>query len=220
MITVYALRCVPPFARGVVRDLRVRWALQEAGLAYERRLLDGGEHKGQDYRRLQPFGQVPAYAEDGLVLFESGSILLHIAEKSPVLLPVEPAARARAVTWLLAALNSVEVALQQLTQIDLFYANEHWAVERRPQAEAFARLRLGELAAYLEGREYLEERFSVGDLMMATVLRIPRHTALVTADPVLGPYLARCECRPAFQRALAEQLADFVPWESRGTSAA
>ena len=94
------------------------------------------------------------------------------------------------------------------------------AVERRPQAEAFAQLRLGELAAYLQGREYLEERFSVGDLMMATVLRIPRHTALITADPVLGPYLARCECRAAFQRALAEQLADFVPWESRAVSAA
>jgi glutathione S-transferase len=221
VITLYALRRVPPFAQGVVRDLRVRWALQEAGLPYERRLLDAGAHKAAEYRRLQPFGQVPAYEEDGLVMFESGAILLHIAERSPgLLMPTDAAGRAQALSWLLAALNSVEVGVQQLAEIDLFHANEPWIAQRRPQVEAFARMRLQELADCLYDREYLGGTFTIGDLMMATVLRIPRHTALVTGDPVLGPYLARCEARPAFQRALAEQLADFAPWEPPAQSAA
>jgi glutathione S-transferase len=211
MITVYALRWVPDFAEGVVRDLRVRWALHEAGLPYRAQLLGGGAHKQPEYRRLQPFGQVPAYEEDGLVLFESGAIVLHIGARSAALLPPEPAARARATCWLLAALNTIEVVVQPLAELDFFYPQESWAKQQRPTAEARVRARLAELSGELRGREYLEGRFSAGDLMMASVLRILRHTTLVSSDPVLGPYLSRCEARPAFQLALREQLSAFAP---------
>jgi glutathione S-transferase len=210
MITVYAFRRVPEFAQGVVRDLRVRWALNEVGLPYQTQLLDGGAHKQSAYRQLQPFGQVPAYEEDDLVMFESGAIVLHIGAKSTTLLPSDPHGRARATCWVLAALNTIEVVAQQLAEIDLFYPAEAWACAHRPQVEERVRVRLGELAARLEGRDYLEERFTAGDLMMTTVLRLLRHTRLVTAHPLLGPYLARCEARPAFQRALTEQLAAFA----------
>jgi glutathione S-transferase len=210
MITVYAFRQVPEFAEGVVRDLRVRWALHEAGLPYRQQLLSGNAHKQPPYRRLQPFGQVPAYEEDGLVLFESGAIVLHIGARSAALLPPEPEARARATCWLLAALNTVEVVVQRLAELDFFYPHAPWATQQRPVVEELVRARLAELAGVLHGREYLEERFTAGDLMMASVLRILRHTTLVSADPVLGPYLERCEARAAFQRALREQLSAFA----------
>jgi glutathione S-transferase len=210
MITVYAFRRVPEFAQGVVRDLRVRWALHEAGIPYQTQLLEGGAHKQGAYRGLQPFGQVPAYQEDDLIMFESGAIVLHIGAKSQTLLPADAQERARATCWVLAALNTIEVVLQPLAEIDIFYPAEAWAIAHRPQVEERVRVRLAELAARLEGRDYLEEHFTAGDLMMATVLRIIRHTPLVTVHPVLGPYLARCEARPAFQRSLAEQLAEFA----------
>jgi glutathione S-transferase len=210
MITVSALRQVPPFAEGVVRDLRVRWALHEAGLPYQARLLSIPELGSSAYRGLQPFGQVPAYEEDGLVLFESGAIVLHIGARSATLLPTDERGRARAVAWVFAALNSIETAVQQLAELDLFYAAERWAREHRPALEQRVRLRLRELAACLGDRAHLEERFTAGDLMMTTVLRILRHTQLVAAEPLLAAYQARCEARPAFQRALQEQLADFA----------
>jgi len=209
MITISAFKSVPPFARGLVRDLRVRWALEEAGLAYRTRRLALGEQAGADYRALQPFGQVPSFEEDGLVLFESGAIVLHIAERSEALLPTDPAARARAKTWLLAALNTMEPAIQQLAAIDLFYADQDWAKQRRPGAEAAVKQRLAELAARLGDRDHLDGRFTCGDLMMTTVLRILRHTQLVEAEPKLKAYQLRCEARPAFQRALKAQMADF-----------
>lgn len=211
MITVYAFRQVPQFAQGVVRDLRVRWALNEAGITYEARLVAGGAHKEAAYRGLQPFGQIPAYQEDDLVLFESGAIVLHVAARSAALLPEDARGRARAICWVFAALNSIEVVLQQLAEIDIFFPHEPWALAHRPQVLERVGVRLGELAARLQGRDYLEERFTCGDLMMATVLRILRHTTLVTQHAVLGPYLRRCEARPAFQRALAEHLAAFAP---------
>ena len=210
MITVSAFRSVPPFAKGLVRDLRVRWALEEAGIPYEARLLDQGEQDSPDYRAIQPFGQVP-YMQDGdFVMFESGAIVLHIAEKSPVLSPSDPEARLRMHTWLIAALNSVEPALQNLFLIDILFTEEAWAKARRPGAEAFAIRRLEGLAAWLKGREYLaDERFTAADLMMTTVLRLARETDLVTGNPVLDAYVRRCEARPAFQRALAAQTAPF-----------
>ena len=209
MITVTAFKWVPPFARGLVRDLRVRWALEEAGLRYEVKLLGDGEKDGAEYRAWQPFGQVPAYEENGLKLFESGAIVLRIAERSENLLPRDPAARARAVEWLFAALNSIEPVIQNLAGIDLFYAGQEWAKLRRPDAEAAVRKRLAELAAALGDKPFLDgPRFTAGDLMMATVLRILRHTDLV-ADAGLAGFLARCESRPAFQRALAGQMAGF-----------
>lgn len=210
MITVSAFKSVPTFARGQVRDLRVRWALEEAGLPYRTRLLEMGEQNSADYRALQPFGQVPVIDDDGLVLFETGAILLHIGERCEALLPREPGARARAVQWVFAALNSVEPFLINLALIDLFYAEEEWAKLRRPGAESFARKRLTALSQSLGDKPWLDgERFTAGDLMMSAVLRIMNYTELVTGDPRLGPYLKRCTDRPAFQRALAAQLADF-----------
>ncbi|HEX8469316.1 MAG TPA: glutathione S-transferase family protein [Allosphingosinicella sp.] len=210
MITVTAFKWVPPFVQGLVRDLRVRWALEEAGLRYEVKLLEDGEKDGAEYRAWQPFGQVPAYEENGLKLFESGAIVLRIADRSENLLPGDPAARARAVEWMFAALNTIEPPIQGLAGIDLFYADQEWAKLRRPEAEAAVRKRLGELAAALGAKQFLDgARFTVGDLMMATVLRILRHTELVS-EAGLADYHARCESRPAFQRALAGQMAAFA----------
>lgn len=209
MITVTAFPWVPPFAQGLVRDLRVRWALEEAGLPYEARLLGEGENDSAAYRAVQPWGQVPVMEEDGLTLFESGAILIHLAERSEALAPKDPAGRAKAIQWTIAALNSIEPHVQNLVLIDIFYQDEAWAKLRRPGQEAFTRMKLASLARRLQGREWLEDRFTIGDLMTATVLRLLRHTDIVTADPVLGPYLARCEARPAFGRALEDQLAAF-----------
>jgi len=209
MITLCALPWVPPFARGLVRDLRIRWALEEAGLPYQTRLLSPEDRQSKEYRAMQPFGQVPVYEEDGLVLFESGAILLHIAQRSEVLMPPDANARARATVWVFAALNSIEPRIQNLAAIDLFHATEDWAIARRPAAVKDVQTRLTALSDWLDGRDYLEDRFTVADLLMTTVLRIPRHTDLVAQMPVLEAYRLRCEGRPAFKRALAAQLADF-----------
>ncbi len=209
-IKVSAFRWVPPMAQGLVRDLRVRWALEEAQPPYEVKLLGLGDHKSDEYRGLQPLGQVPAYEEDGLVLFESGAIVMHVAERCETLLPIDPAARARAKTWMFAALNTMEPAIQQLTEIDLFHSEEAWAKSRRPAVEERVKTRLTELAARLGGRDYLDGRFTAGDLLMATVLRILRHTDLVAQLPALAAYCLRCEARPASQKALAAQMGTFA----------
>ncbi|TAJ74873.1 MAG: glutathione S-transferase family protein [Phenylobacterium sp.] len=210
MITVYSYRWVPDFAKGLVRDLRVRWALEEAGLEYQEWLIGlGDDQNSPAYRACQPYGQVPVYEEGGLVLFESGAIVLHIGGKSEALLPADPAARARATCWLFSALNTIEPTIQELAAIDLFYTDEAWARGRRPQAEAQVKRRLAELAAALGDKDHLEGEFTVGDLMMATVLRNLRHTDIVDGEPRLRAYLDRCEARPAFQRALRDQLASF-----------
>jgi glutathione S-transferase len=208
-ICITAFKWVPPFAQGLVRDLRVRWALEEAGLTYSEKLLGPGEQNSPAHRAVQPFGQVPVYEEDGMTLFESGSILLHIGEKSEILLPNDPVERARARTWMFAALSSVEPHVQNLTTIDLFFANEEWAKTRRPAAEKMAQARLDAVATALGDRDYLEGRFTAGDLLMVSVLRFLRHTSLVKDRPVLAAYQARCEARPAFKRALAAQLQHF-----------
>ena len=209
MITLYAFKWVPEFAQGLVRDLRVRWALEEAGIPYTTRLLGQEEKEAAEYRKMQPWGQVPVIEEDGLVLFESAAIVQYIADRSEVLSPRDPAGRAKVAQWLFAAMNSVEPHVSNLVGIDLFYAKEDWAKARRPSQEAFTRMKLASLAKRLEGREWLEDRFTAADLMMVTVLRNLRHTDIVTADPVLGPYVARGEARPAFQRALEAQCAPF-----------
>lgn len=210
MISVSAFRWVPEFARGLVRDLRVRWALEEAGLAYEAWLIGPEHQKSDEYRALQPFGQVPAYEENGFVLFESGAIVHHIASKSDVLMPRDEKGRARTLSWMFAALNSIEPHIQNLTAIDRVHADQAWARERRPAALQLAQSRLDALSTWLETREYLENRFTAADLLMTTVLRIPRHCDLVTSMPVLEDYRLRCEARPAFKRALAAQMADFA----------
>ncbi len=210
MITITAFPWVPPFAGGQVRDLRVRWALEEAGLPYRTRLLEQGEGDTPDYRALQPFGQVPIFVEDDFVLFESGAIVLHIGERSEVLLPKDVKARARAMQWMIAALNSIEPFMMNVAVIDLFYADQEWAKLRRPSAEAFVRHRLGSLSNALGDKPYLDgDRFTAGDLMMSTVLRILHHTDIVTSDQRLAAYVVRCTARPAFRRALDAQLGDF-----------
>ncbi len=210
MITISAFSWVPDFAQGQVRDLRARWALEEAGLPYRTRLLEQHDNDKPDYRALQPFGQVPILEEDGFTLFESGAIVLNIGERCETLLPKEPAARARATQWLIAALNSIEPFLVNVALIDLFYADQEWAKLRRPGAVEFAQRRLAALSKSLGTRPYLDgERFTAGDLMMTTVLRILDYTDIVTSDKTLAAYLERCTTRPAFKRALYAQIADF-----------
>ncbi len=211
-IRVTAFKWVPPFAQGLVRDLRVRWALEEAGLPYEEKLLSFGEQNAPAHRAVQPFGQVPVYEEDNLTMFESGAIVMHIGERSPVLLPVDPEKRARARTWMFAALNSVEPHITTLIALDIFFVNEEWARLRRPSAEKMAQSKLDCLAASLGDRDYLEGEFTGGDLLMVSVLRFLRNTDLVKNRPALAAYQARCEARPAFQRALAAQLAAFTKY--------
>jgi glutathione S-transferase len=207
MITISAFRWVPPFARGQVRDLRVRWALEEARLAYQTRLLTFGEGDKPEYRALQPFGQVPIFQEDGLTLFETGAIVLHIGDRCEALLPKDPAARAKATQWVIAALNSIEPHIMNVATLDLFYADQEWAKLRKPSATEFAQRRLAGLANALGDKPFLDgDRFTAGDLMMSSVLRIM--PPLVT-DARLAAYVERCTARPAFQRAYDAQMGDF-----------
>ena len=210
MITISAFKWAPDFARGQVRDLRARWALEEAGLPYCTRLLEQGDQDKPDYRALQPFGQVPIFEVNGFVLFESGAIVLHIGERSETLLPKDPGARARAVQWLISALNSIEPFVMNVALIDVLYTNEEWAKLRRPGAVEFVKRRLAGLSKALGDKHYLDgDRFTAGDLMMTTVLRILKHTNIVASDKRLAAYIERCTARPAFQRALNAQLGDF-----------
>ena len=207
MITITAYSWVPPIVQGLVRDLRVRWALEEAGLPYRVELIDL-RHKPAEYREWQPWSQVPAYEEDGLRLFESGAIVLHIAGKSPALAPADPAARERMICWLFGALNSVEPPMQELALLDFMHGGKDWAKERRPAVVEWVQNRLKGVAAAMAGGEYLEGGFTAADLMMATVLRMAKTTNLVE-EAGLGDYLRRCEARPAFQKALEGQMSDF-----------
>ena len=210
MIKLSAFRSVPPFAQGLVRDVRVRWALEEAGVPYRERLIGREDRATAAYRALQPFGQVPAIEIDELKLFESGAIVLHIAEKSEALMPLDANGQARTRAWMFAALNSVEPQIQNLAGIDLFYAGEAWAVARRPMVVEAVQMRLTALEDWLDGRDYLEDRFTAGDLLMTTVLRMLRHTDIVSGRPALKAYQERCETRPAFQKALADHLKPFA----------
>jgi glutathione S-transferase len=209
-IRVTVFRAVPPFAQGLVRDLRVRWALEEAGEAYTEHVIGPEDQKSEAYRRLQPFGQVPAYEEGDLVLFESGAIVHHVAQRCEALMPADAASRARVTAWMFAAMNTIEPHIQNLAAIDLFHAQEAWARARRPGAVEAVQKRLQDLAAWLGERDYLEGRFTAADLLMTSVLRILLHTNIGAQIPVLENYRLRCEARPAFQRALAAQMAVFA----------
>jgi glutathione S-transferase len=209
-ITVSGFRWAPPFAQGLVRDLRVRWALEEAGLAYEPRLIDFQDLNSQSYRAQQPFGMVPAFEADGRVLFESGAIVHYIAEDCEALMPVDRRGRADTVTWMFAALNTVEPPIQNLSTMDLQHGEESWAKLGRPTAVDAVKVRLAALSAWLEKRDYLVDRFTGADILMTTVLRLIRHTDLVAGFPVLDAYRKRCEARPAFQQALGDQMADYA----------
>ena len=210
MITLTTYEWVPDFAAPLMRAFRVRWALEEAGLPYAVRTVGlGPEQRSPEHLARQPFGQAPAIEEDDLVLFESGAIALYIAKKGEGLLPSDPIARERATAWVFAALNSVEIWIQQLASLDFFHAKEAWTKQWRPQIEKLVRDRLGLLEKVLDGKDYLEGRFTVGDLMMVDVLRILDHTKLLEDYPQLAAYKRRCEARPAFQRAMKAQVDGF-----------
>jgi glutathione S-transferase len=209
MITLSAFRWVPPSVQGIVRDVRVRWALEEAGIPYQERLIGAEDQASAGYRALQPFGQVPAIEMGELKLFESGAIVIHIADRSEALMPLDPNARARTSAWVFAALNSVEPSIQNLAEIDLFRAQEAWVPLRRPQVVEAVQKRLTAVENWLGGRDYLEDRFTAADLMMTSVLRILRHTDIVSERPTLKAYQERCEGRLAFKKAMADHLKPF-----------
>jgi glutathione S-transferase len=217
-IEITAFAWVPEFAQGVVRDLRARWALEEAGLDYRVRLL--GQPRPTEYLQEQPFDQVPILREGELCIFESGAIVQYVGEKSEALLPRDPQSKYRAIQWTYAALNSVEPAILNLLLIDLFFTNEEWAKMRRPGAEEFAKLKLKRVSDWLGDKQWLEgDRFTIGDLVMVTVLRFLRHTDLVAQFPNLDAFVKRGEARPAFQRALNDQLATFRENQPEGVAA-
>jgi len=206
---ITAFRWVPDFAAGLVRDLRIRWALEEIGRPYRVRLLDALNPRPADYFLEQPFGQVPAYRDDEVQLFESGAILIHLGLGDDRLLPEDANGRGRAIAWLIAALNSVEPMIFELVDIDIFNRGQDWTRERRPQVVEKIQARLSLLAEALGDKEWFEDDFSIGDLMMVSVLRNLRHTDLVASEPRLAALVQRGEARPAFQQALADQLAAF-----------
>jgi glutathione S-transferase len=208
-IEITAFAWVPEPVQGLVRDLRVRWALEEAGLDYRVRLL--GQPRPPEYLQEQPFDQVPVYRDGDVHIFESGAIVQYIGERSEALLPREPQEKYRSIQWTYAALNSVEPALLNLLLIDFFYTGEEWAKLRRPGAADFAKLKLKRVSDWLGDKSWLEgERFTIGDLLMVSVLRFLRHTDLVAEIPNLDAYVKRGEARPAFQRALTDQIAAYA----------
>ena len=196
--------------RGLARDMRVRWAFEEVGQPYEVRLAPHAGMKEPAHRALNPFGQIPTYEEGDLVLFESGGIILHIAERHPGLLPADPDARARAITWMFAALNSVEPPILDLVIARLVEGDQPWAAQRLPLVEDRIRNRLGELSARLGDADWLDGAFNAGDLMMVSVLVRLSRSGLLNEYPNLAAYVARGEARPAYQRAFAAQLAVFT----------
>jgi len=206
---ITAFRWVPDFAAGLVRDLRIRWALEEIGRPYRVRLLDALNPRPADYFLEQPFGQVPAYRDDEVQLFESGAILIHLGLGDERLLPEDANGRGRAIAWLIAALNSVEPMIFELVNIDIFNRGQDWTRERRPQVVEKIEARLKLLADALGEREWFEDEFTIGDLMMVSVLRNLRHTDLVANERKLAALVQRGEARPAFRQALADQLAAF-----------
>lgn len=216
-IEITAFRWVPEFAQGVVRDLRARWALEEAGLDYRVRLLD--QQRPPEYLKEQPFDQVPCFRDGTVKIFETGAIVQYIGEKSEKLLPRDPQGKYRAIQWTYAALNSVEPALINLLLIDVFFTGEEWAKLRRPGAEDFARLKLKRVSDWLGDKDWLEGRFTIGDLIMITTLRFLRQTDLVAEFANLKAYLERGVARPAFQQALSDQLAAYREHQPEGVAA-
>jgi glutathione S-transferase len=208
IITAFATS--PDRGAGLARDMRVRWALEEVGQPYEVRLVSFAEMKEPAHLTLNPFGQIPTYQEDGLALFESGSIVLHIAQLYPGLLPEDADARARAVTWMFAALSTIEPPILELQNARLLEGGETWAAERLPLVEGRIRDRLGQLSSRLGGADWLDGAFSAGDLLMAHALRRLNRSGLLNEFPNLAAYVARGEARPAFKRAFEAQAAVFA----------
>ena len=207
--TITAFASSPDRGRGLARDMRVRWALEEVGQPYDVRLVSFEDMKQAAHRALHPFGQIPTYEEGDLALFESGAIVLHIAERHAGLLPVAANARARAIGWMFAALNTVEPPVFELSLFTVLERDKPWYGERLPMLEDRVRTRLGELSARLGGADWLDAAFSGADLLMVTVLRRAGRSGILEDFPNLAAYIARGEARPAYQRAFAAQLAVF-----------
>lgn len=208
-ITITAFAASPDEGQGMARDMPVRWALEEAGLPYVVRLVSFAEMKQTAHLRLHPFGQIPTFEEDGLALFESGAIILHLAERYAGLFPANPAARASALAWIFAALNTVEPPIVELEAMTLLEADRPWFAERRGLLVERIRVRLDQLAAHLGEAKWLDGEFSAADLLMVTVLRRAEGEGILEHYPTLSAYIARGEARPAYRRAFADQLAVF-----------
>ena len=206
-ITITAFERSPDGGKGLARDTRVRWALEEAGLPYEVRLVSMRAMKEAAHLALHPFGQIPTYEEGDLALFETGAIVLHIAERRPGLLPVDANTRARAITWMFAALNTVEPPILELVTVKFVEGDKPWKDERMPLVHDRVRARLTQLAARLGDADWLDGDFSAGDLLMVSVLLRARPSGLLDEFPSLAAFVARGEARPAYQRAFAAQLA-------------
>jgi glutathione S-transferase len=214
--TITAFERSPDRGRGLARDMRVRWALEEAGQPYAVRLVSFAAMKEPAHRALHPFGQIPTYEEGDLVLFESGAIVLHIAECHAGLLPYDANARARAITWVFAALNTVEPPILDLTIAKLVEGDKPWYEQRLPLVRDRIRNRLGELSSRLGDADWLDGAFSVGDLMMVAVLLRLKASGMLDEYPNLAAYVARGEARPAYRRAFEAQLAVFTGNASTG----
>lgn len=211
MREVTAYTWVPDFAQGFVKDLRVRWALEEAGLPYTERLIDHQQKLMPEHLARQPFAQVPVYRDEQVELFESGAIVLYIAEGSPALMPEDPAARARVMSWAFAALNSIEPHVANVTGTQLFHSEAPWAAGYLEKEQEMMNGRLKRLSRWMAGRNYLEaERFTAADLLMASVLRELERSGSFERFPGLAAYCERCTSRPAFSRALEAQLKVFA----------
>jgi glutathione S-transferase len=206
-ITITAFERSPDGGKGLARDTRVRWALEEVGQPYQVRLVSFRAMKQPAHLALHPFGQIPTYEEGDLALFETGAIVLHVAQRHAGLLPDDANARARAIAWMFAAVNTVEPPILDLATARLFEADKPWSRERQPLVEDRVRDRLKQLSARLGDADWLDGAFSAGDLMMASVLLRVRSSGILDEYPNLAAYLARGEARPAYQRAFAAQLA-------------
>ena len=207
--TITAFESSPDRGRGQARDMRVRWALEEVGLPYDVRLVSFAAMKEPAHLALHPFGQIPTYEDGNLALFETGAIVLHIAERHAGLLPQDANARSRAIAWMFAALNTLEPPIVELGMAMLFERDKSWYEERLPILQDRVRVRLGELSRRLGDADWLDGAFSAGDLMMVTVLRRLNASGLLEEYPDIAAYVARGEARPAFRRAFDAQLAVF-----------
>jgi glutathione S-transferase len=213
--TITAFARSPDRGRGLARDMHVRWALEEVGQPYDVRFLSFGEMKEAAHRALHPFGQIPTYEEGDLALFESGAIVLHLAERHAGLLPTDANARARAITWMFAAVSTVEPPILELATARLLEGDKPWTKERLPLVEGRVRDRLDQLSDRLGDADWLDGAFSAGDLLMVEVLRRLKSSGMLDEYPNVAAYVARGEARPAFRRAFDAQLAAFTA-ASRG----
>ncbi len=207
-LAIYAYRWVPDFAQGYVRDLRPRWACEEAAIPYREELIDVMD-KPESYFGEQPWGQVPALLDGDIHVFESGATLLHLGVNSETLLPTEGQPRATSISWLFGAFNTVEPVLMELTNVNVFAKGEKWAELRRPSLEQFVRRRLQPVESLVGKQDWLGEQFSVADIAMVTVLRELDNSPLLNDHPAIEAYLERGMARPAFRQAMADQLAAF-----------